>query len=108
MEFSTKRAIVFVVALLPHLSAQQITARYYPEKQHYLVGEPIIVVYEFVNNGPKAIMHFESNCRQFSPNKFEVDNASPKRTIELYGCGEKIYAGSCRVLKRFRDGSEFT
>src|SRR5437879_4429646 len=85
MEFCTKRAIVFAVALLPHLSAQQITARYYPEKQHYLVSEPIIVVYEFVNNGPKAVMHSESNCRQFSPNKFEVDNAPLTRTIELYG-----------------------
>src|SRR5260221_3416916 len=95
MEFRTKLVMVFAVASLPHLSAQQITARYYPEKQHYLVGEPIIVSLEFVNNGPKAVMRYESNCRQLSRNDFEVDNASPKRTVELYGCGEKIISVSC-------------
>jgi len=96
MEFCAKLAILFTIALLPHLSAQQITARYYPEKQHYLVGEPIIVVYEFINASPKAVTHYESNCQLFSPNKFEVDDAPPpKRTVELYGCGPKIIAGSC-------------
>src|SRR5207245_2266648 len=34
------------------------------------------------------------------PNKFEVDNAPLKRTIELYGCGEKIIAGSCLQSSR--------
>jgi len=29
------------------------------------------------------------------PDEFEVDHAPPKRTTELYGCGEKIIAGSC-------------
>src|SRR5437899_3043838 len=66
MEFCTKRAIFFAVALLPPLPPQKILAQYYPKKQPYLVGEQIIFVYKFVNNGPKAVMHSESNCRKFS------------------------------------------
>src|ERR1700674_3520451 len=95
MTLFTKFAIVSVVAWSAHVSAQQVTARYYPEKQSYLVGEPIIVVYEIVNNTPKAVGTTEFNCRYLRPNEFKVDSTPPKRTIELYGCEEKIIAGSC-------------
>jgi hypothetical protein len=33
---------------------QQITGRFYPEKEHYLVGEPIIVNFEVVNGTDKV------------------------------------------------------
>src|SRR4051794_32309594 len=109
MRFFAQLAIVSVVAWSTQVSAQQITARYHPEKRSYLVGEPIIVVYEIVNNTPKAVRIFESNCRYLRPNEFRIDSAPPKPTIELYGCGEKIIAGSClgswreiRAQGRFR------
>jgi hypothetical protein len=95
MKFFTKLAFICVVALAPDVSAQQITARYYPEKQHYLVSEPIIVIFEIVNNSPKAVETTEFNCRHLHPNEFEVGNAPPKRTVDLYGCGGKIIFGSC-------------
>src|SRR5438552_13659552 len=95
MRFFAELAIVSAVAWSTQVSAQQITARYYPEKQSYLVGEPIIVVYEIVNNTPKAVRVPVSSCRYDRPSEFRIDNAPPKPTIELYGCGKKIIAGSC-------------
>jgi hypothetical protein len=96
--FLTKFLFVFVLAWVPHASAQQITGRFYPEKQQYLAGEPIIVVFEIVNKGPRAIEIAESNCP--SLHQFEVDNAPPRKTIELYGCGRKPIFLDCMVGSR--------
>jgi len=97
-----------MVAWVPHILGQQVTARYFPEKQHYLVGEPISVVFEIVNNSSRAVEITGSNCRYFRSNEFEVDGASPKRPIELYGCAEKIIAGSClQSVRKIQPHSRF-
>jgi len=91
--------IAFVsVAGCAQLSAQQITARYYTEKPSYLVGEPIIVVFELINNRAERVEIPDSGCRPSDSNDlrdFEIDRASPRRTIELYGCGPKMVVGGC-------------
>jgi hypothetical protein len=95
MKFLTKLAFTCLLAYVPVASAQQITGRFYPEKHQYLVGEPIIVVFEIVNNTAKAAEIGEGSCPWLDPHQFEVANAPSKRKIELYGCGEKGMAGSC-------------
>ena len=95
MKHLTKLLFAFVFVWTPHASAQQITGRFYPEKSRYLVGEPIVIVFEIVNKSPNAIEFGESGCPVF--HEFEVDNASPKRTIVLYGCGEKPINIDCLV-----------
>jgi hypothetical protein len=97
-KFLAKLLFVFLLAWEPLTSAQQITGRFYPEKQQYLVGEPIIVVFEIVNKSPRAIEIPESSCP--SGNQFEVDNAPPSQKIELYGCGRKPIALDCLVGSR--------
>jgi hypothetical protein len=82
----------------PSVSGQQIATRYYPEKEQYLVGEPVIVVFEVINNSPNKVAIADSACRPADSNElqdFEVDKASPRRTIELYGCGPKLEFGGC-------------
>jgi hypothetical protein len=95
MKSLAKLLFVFLFAWAPHASAQQITGRFYPEKSQYLVGEPIVIVFEIVNKSPSAIEIAESGCPDF--HEFEVDNASPKRTIALYGCGRKPINIDCLV-----------
>jgi hypothetical protein len=95
MKFLTKLTFACLFAYVPVASAQQITGRFYPEKHQYLVGEPIIVVFEIVNNSAKAAEIGESYCPWLNPHQFEVANAPSKRKIELYGCGEKVTGGSC-------------
>src|SRR5579864_1134774 len=96
--FLAKLSFVFVLAWAPHTSAQQIIGRFYPEKQQYLVGEPIIVVFEIVNKSPRAIEIAESDCP--SRHQFEVDNAPPRQKMELYGCGRKPISLDCMIGSR--------
>lgn len=89
--------LVFVVFLLqvPCASAQQVTGHFYPEKQQYLVGEPVIVDFEVVNGTNKVAEIGDFNCPWMNPHQFEVDNAPPKRKIELFGCTPQAIAGDC-------------
>jgi len=108
MKSLTKLLFASLLVWAPHASAEQITARFYPEKQHYLVGEPIIVIFEIVNSSAKAVEIGDSNCPLFGPDQFEVDNAPPRRTIELYGCGLKGMGGSCAgSLREIAAGEEY-
>lgn len=97
IQFPARPAVVvfLVFALAPLASGQQVSGRFYPEKEHYLVGEPIIIDLEVVNKSPKAIELAEFNCAWGRANQFEVDGAPPKKRTELYGCGQKAIAGDC-------------
>lgn len=89
--------LVFVVFLLqaPCASAQQITGRFYPEKDHYLVGEPVIVDFEVVNGTDKVAEIGDANCPWMNPRQFEADNAPQKKNIGLFGCTPQAIAGDC-------------
>jgi hypothetical protein len=100
MKLLTKLVFAFLLALAPHASAQQITGRFYPEKHHYLVGEPIIVVFELINRSANAIEIDEFDCPWLNPHQFEVDNVAARRRVELYGCGEVPILGSCLKSSR--------
>src|ERR1700687_1481946 len=95
MKSFTKIGLILLLAWAPRASAQQITGRFYPEKRQYLVGEPIIVNFEIVNNSAMAGKIGESDCPWLNPHRFEVDNAPPPRAIELYSCQQKGMGGSC-------------
>jgi Tfp pilus assembly protein PilZ len=66
--------LVFALLLMPvtQLSAQQITGHFYPEKQQYLVGEPIFMIFELVNNSAKTVVIDETDCAWLFPQRFEV------------------------------------
>ncbi len=99
---------IFLFGGVSHLSAQQITGRFYPEKQRYLVGEPIVVIFEIVNNSGKAVKVGDENCASLNPDQFEVDNAPAKRAIKLYGCGTMGMAGNCLgSLREIPAGGEY-
>ncbi len=89
--------LVFVVFLLqaPCAPAQQITGRFYPEKDHYLVGEPVIVDFEVVNGTDKVAEIGDDNCPWMNPRQFEADNAPQKKKIGLFGCTPQAIAGDC-------------
>ncbi|MHB8485085.1 MAG: HEAT repeat domain-containing protein [Candidatus Acidiferrales bacterium] len=89
--------LAFVVFLLPApcASAQQITGRFYPEKDQYLVGEPVIVDFEVVNGTDKMAEFDDFNCPWLYPRQFEVDNAPPRKEIGLFGCTAQGIAGDC-------------
>jgi hypothetical protein len=70
-------AFVLFLAHAPQCSAQQITGRFYLEKHDYLVGEPIIVVFEMVNGTPDTLQIGEGGCPEMS-DQFHDDNAAPK------------------------------
>jgi hypothetical protein len=70
----------------PRASAQQFSARFYPEKQDYLVGEPVIVVLEIQNTSPSDVYFHEPGCSRLRPLLFHVDNAPPKNSLELNSC----------------------
>ena len=95
MKFLGTLAFFSLLGCVPCVSAQQISGCFYPEKKHYLVGVPIVVVFEVLNGSPKTIKFDNFNCSWLHPDRFEVDNATPRKTIELYGCGRKTIAGSC-------------
>ena len=89
--------LAFVVFLLQAtcVSAQQVTGRFYPEKERYLVGEPIIVDFEIVNGTDKVAEVGTGDCSWMDPRQFEVDGASPKRKGRLFTCTARGIAGSC-------------
>jgi hypothetical protein len=73
--------------------AQQITGKIRPEKQVYLVGEPVFVVLDIANNESRPLWISES-CRWLDT-RFEANTApQPRREVSLFGCGGGT-AGSC-------------
>jgi hypothetical protein len=55
---SVLASVVFTLLFLaaPIAFAQDVSARFYPEKQEYLVGEPIIIVLEVTSSRQQAII----------------------------------------------------
>ena len=70
----------------PAAQAQDITARFYPEKQEYLVGEPIVIVLEVANDSSHDVGISDEHCDGLHPKQFQVTNAQLKTEIGLYGC----------------------
>jgi hypothetical protein len=89
--------LTFVVFLFvsPAVWAQEVTGRFFPEKERYLVGEPIIIDFEVVNGTDKVAEIGTGNCLWMNPRQFEVDNASPAKHIGVYTCAAQATAGSC-------------
>ncbi len=79
----------------PCVWAQEVTGRFFPEKEHYLVGEPIIVNLEVVNGTDKVAEIGTGHCSWMNPKQFEVANASPAKHNGLYSCAAQGTGGSC-------------
>lgn len=75
-------------------SAQQIEGRFYPEKQNYLVGEPIFVVLDLVNEGSEPV-YIAVSCTWLDTHFEAPTVATPKPEVGLFGCGVGGWAGSC-------------
>jgi hypothetical protein len=89
------RFVVFMLAsqLAGLASAGPIEGKFYPEKQRYLVGEPVFVVLELVNPGADPVWVSES-CAWLDTG-FEALSASKLRQpVSLFGCSGGT-AGSC-------------
>jgi hypothetical protein len=84
--------------------ALQISGRIRPEKQIYLVGEPVFVVLDLANSGARPIWISES-CAWLDT-QFEATTApKPHPEVSLFGCWAGGTAGSCggsakRILPR--------
>ncbi len=74
--------------------AQQIIGRIRPEKQPYLVGEPVFVVLDLANAGSGPVWIGET-CA-WSDMQFEATTApKPRPEVSLFGCWAGGTAGSC-------------
>lgn len=65
---------------------QLINGRFYPEKQNYVVGEPVIVVLEIQNQSSKNLYFPSSSCTDLFSGQFIIENAPPKHETSLYSC----------------------
>lgn len=78
-------------------AAQAVQGRFYPEKQTYLVGEPVFVVVEVANAGEQAVTIVSGStfggCAQVEGFGVEVSGSDPVRHWPP-GCGGGV-AGSC-------------
>jgi hypothetical protein len=92
-------AIVFLLVLAsvpaaaPAASAQGITARFYPEKQEYLVDEPIVIVLEVKNATSHEVEMEDEGCNWLYPVQFEVTNAPVIHEVGLLGCAPEGWTG---------------
>jgi len=82
----TKLVPLLLLIAAPAAFAQDITARFYPEKQEYVIGEPILVILEIRNNTSGAIEAGEDGCDWMHPDQFQVTNAPRVHEIGLFGC----------------------
>jgi hypothetical protein len=99
--------VVSTFALACPAWAQWLTGRLYPEKQEYLVGEPVVVVLDVANKGSRTVSVDDSNDCGFVP-AFEVPNAEPVTRTGLWGCSGAGYGGSCLgALIELRPGQHF-
>ncbi len=75
-------------------SAQEISGRFYPEKQAYLVGEPVFVVLDLANTSPEMVL-ISVSCTWLNT-RFEALSApKPHHEPSLFGCIGGGEAGSC-------------
>jgi HEAT repeat protein len=82
----TAIAFLLVLASVPAASAQDITAWFYPEKQEYVVGEPIVIVLEVKNATSHEVEMEDSSCDGDRSNHFQVTNAPILHDASLFGC----------------------
>jgi hypothetical protein len=99
--FLTKLAFASLLAYVPAAPAQQITGRFYPEKEEYLVGEPITVVFEVVNSSAETIEIADGYCPDLHE-PLSIANQPPEKKLSLFGCAPpQVIAASC--LSSLRD-----
>lgn len=98
MRYTSKLIPLFLLFVVPVSFAQDITARFYPEKQGYVVGEPIVIVLEVKNGTSQAIQAGEDDCDWMHPNEFHVTNAPIISSVSLFGCAPLGgIAGDCLI-----------
>ncbi|MGH9742036.1 MAG: HEAT repeat domain-containing protein [Candidatus Acidiferrum sp.] len=91
---------VFLFYAPPALPKEVVTGRFYPEKQNYLVGEPIIVDLEIVNGSSRVGELGETNCPSLNRWRFEVDGATPKKDTAPFTCAHGSNIVDCLVGAR--------
>jgi HEAT repeat protein len=87
-------ALIILVFQMTRLAwASQIHGQFSPEKQKYLVGEPVFVVLDLTNPGSQPV--WVSNSCVWLDTRFEVPTPSkPHHRVSLFGCSGGT-AGSC-------------
>jgi HEAT repeats len=96
MSQASKFAPLLLLIATPVAFGQDITARFYPEKQQYVVGEPIVIVLEVTNRTSHAVEVDDENCRWMHASQFQVTNATVKAEVGLLGCASwGGIAGDC-------------
>jgi hypothetical protein len=73
MKLSLQLAIGILLILGSQASGQDVSGRFYPEKQNYIVGEPVFVVLEMTNVSSKVIELDDGHC--VSLTRFEAQAA---------------------------------
>lgn len=86
MRHAPKLIPLFLLFLVPASFAQAVTARFYPERQEYVVGEPIVIVLEVKNGTSHEVEMVEDGCDWMDPTEFEVTNAPIVSKVSLFGC----------------------
>jgi len=103
-KFTAQFAIGILLTQSAPIWGQQITGRSYPEKENYLVGEPIFVVLDLTNAGPESVSTDDGSCTT----TFEPATASQPREVSLYGCAGGGVVGDCMSgLVRLGPGEHF-
>lgn len=96
MAKSLEHLVLMIMAVLASQAcwAQQIIGQIRPEKQIYLVGEPVFVVLDLANAGSRPIWISES-CAWLDT-QFEATTApKSQHEVSLFGCWTGGTAGSC-------------
>jgi|HubBroStandDraft_1064217.scaffolds.fasta_scaffold01670_14 hypothetical protein len=93
-------SLTLLLVVAPTTFAQDITARFYPEKQEYLVGEPVIIVLEVVNNSSNDIEVDDGHCYWIDPEQFQIADAPSRKEVSLSGCPSGGSGGSCVAATR--------
>lgn len=101
-----KLACILLISHVPSALAQDLTAHFYPEKQEFVLGEPVIVVLEVANNTSRAV-EVEHDCDWLHPEQLQVANATAKKEVHLMGCAPLGgWAGSCGIGARITPAGE--
>jgi hypothetical protein len=100
--------LVVVSQALPLAWAGQVQGDFLPEKQKYLVGEPVFVQLHVKNEGSQPIW-ISVSC-VWLDTRFEIPAApKPPSRPSLFGCALGGTAGSCAgSSKEIRPGEEYT
>jgi len=95
MKSSALLVLIFGVTTVPRSGcAEQIRGQLYPEKQTYLLGEPVFVVLDLANAGSQPVW-ISVSCTWLDT-RFEAPTApKPHRGVSLFGCAGGGIAGSC-------------